>query len=1220
MAKKDSADFLTFFEKNPFPSWICKSRSVEVTAVNRAAVKAFGYSRQKLLKMPVNDFLSGEESLAPSRKEFSKVTFRLACGELLPLPLFIQSFSKQGKRYDLYTVGHDARQVTAEAQKKKSAGDLLVEFKQSATDRHVYEKLLGRINEQLRETLLFAHLGSALLNLRTFEITIGVEFLKILEVESADPIVMPFERFVNTFVMERDHEKAMNLLQEGLSLGHRNRKELSIELFMRTRQGEVRLCTGRSVFRKEYAYAVFQDITDIRAREQMQRQQSRLIQSMLSSIPDGFVAIDKDWKFTIVNHSLAAILGKKQETLIGKKIWEELPHTITKEMYKPCHEALQQGQSKHFEINSMDVQGRCLDVHAYPNSEGLFVYFTDISEKKRAEEEVLLKTRQLEIILSGLKNYFLIVDKNWKIVMTNEGFANLVQLKSQELVGRSIWDIFPLSKGTELEAQCRRAMQKREPTMVNYASRRVPGRYYHINMFPYHDGMLSIFEDATEKKRISSEIQRLALVAEHTKHAVLFTDIQGNITWVNQGFTKITEYTANEVLDKKIDLLYGEETAGYTKKSIEQSFVTKEGIQTELLSYTRSGSAVWVDLEVIPVRDEEDIMTGFMIMAADITRLKTAVHEMLKSRDQLQTIMDYAPADVFVKDMHGRYLFFNKSFKNHFVQDSQLVIVTEHELFEKGKANEFVMSDHKVLETGKSITLEQEVFIDDKLEHFLTIKFPMLNDRNEVYAIGGVALQITEMKKMQQQLKNNEAYLQRILHTMINGVVVVDHQGKITYINEGALRILELEAGIDPSSCAEFPDMKLVDENGKDLPEDQIPLLIALNLKEKVTNRELGLIVARGELKWLSVSATPILDNNQRVVGAVASFLDISERKRAEAQLKETSSRLSLATSSAGIGIWDWDIKRDVLIWDEKMYELFGVPAGKDGPDYWRERVHPSDRNEVMESLSFAITHGGVFDSEYRIVCDNGEFRHIRDYGVVQRKSGGEPVSMTGICWDITQQKMFEQSLSESEHQLRLNVREKEILIKEIHHRVKNNLQLISSIIYLKVLSLDESEFKSFLENTRHRIKSIALIHERLLQSERLNQVDISDYLGNLLKDIEVAQHRQDVNISMEPDIEHIVMPIDIAIHCGLIVNEVVTNSMKHAFKGRSEGTVRVCFARENNRYVLRIADNGISLPEDIVPGKTDSFGMQMLDVFVKQLNGNVRILRGSGTTFEVCF
>jgi PAS domain S-box-containing protein len=209
-----------------------------------------------------------------------------------------------------------------------------------------------------------------------------------------------------------------------------------------------------------------------------------------------------------------------------------------------------------------------------------------------------------------------------------------------------------------------------------------------------------------------------------------------------------------------------------------------------------------------------------------------------------------------------------------------------------------------------------------------------------------------------------------------------------------------------------------------------------------------------------------------------------------------------------------------------------------------------------------------------------------------------------------------------TERKLLHTIQEKETLIKEIHHRVKNNLQLISSIIYLKMASIDQQDIKTFLEDTRQKIRSIALIHERLLQTEKLDKVEIRDYLGKLIQDLKTSYFRPDLDLKIESAIDEELISLDTAIICGLIVNELLTNSIKHAFKNRKSGkiSIQLILSETAPKHTLTLSDDGVGLPENIKPGVTNSFGMQLLDVFVKQLNGTLEIIREKGTIFQIRF
>jgi two-component sensor histidine kinase len=199
-------------------------------------------------------------------------------------------------------------------------------------------------------------------------------------------------------------------------------------------------------------------------------------------------------------------------------------------------------------------------------------------------------------------------------------------------------------------------------------------------------------------------------------------------------------------------------------------------------------------------------------------------------------------------------------------------------------------------------------------------------------------------------------------------------------------------------------------------------------------------------------------------------------------------------------------------------------------------------------------------------------------------------------------------------------LQEKELLIKEIHHRVKNNLQLISSILYIRMSKVEHSNVREFLDDARQKIRSIALIHERLLQTETLNEVEVNDYLGRLILDLHITYLRQDFDVDIITQIDYVKMGVDNTIYCGLIVNELVTNALKHAFVGRTKGCITVRFNKVDNLHILEVGNDGDPLPETISIGSSGSFGMHMLDVFIKQLKGTIEINRENGTLISISF
>lgn len=214
------------------------------------------------------------------------------------------------------------------------------------------------------------------------------------------------------------------------------------------------------------------------------------------------------------------------------------------------------------------------------------------------------------------------------------------------------------------------------------------------------------------------------------------------------------------------------------------------------------------------------------------------------------------------------------------------------------------------------------------------------------------------------------------------------------------------------------------------------------------------------------------------------------------------------------------------------------------------------------------------------------------------------------------------------ENKLKKSLEEKEILLKEIHHRVKNNLQIISSLLNLQSRYINNEEMLDIYKESQNRVKSMAIIHEKLYQSEDLARIDFGDYVKSLVLDLFNSYGVDKGNTELDINIKDILMDINTAIPCGLIVNELVTNSIKHGFQVDrakqltfdEKNKIAVSITKKDRSYVMSVYDNGIGFPENLDFQNTDSLGMQLVISLTSQLRGTVGLERNNGTLFRIIF
>jgi PAS domain S-box-containing protein len=217
------------------------------------------------------------------------------------------------------------------------------------------------------------------------------------------------------------------------------------------------------------------------------------------------------------------------------------------------------------------------------------------------------------------------------------------------------------------------------------------------------------------------------------------------------------------------------------------------------------------------------------------------------------------------------------------------------------------------------------------------------------------------------------------------------------------------------------------------------------------------------------------------------------------------------------------------------------------------------------------------------------------------------------IARDITERKKMED-------ELRISLEEKEMLLREIHHRVKNNLMIISSLLNLQSRYIKDKQVLDVFKDSQNRARSMALIHDRLYQSSHLKRIDIGDYIQTLAGDLFRTYATDSARIKLNFDIEEVMVDINTMIPLGLIVNELLSNSLKHAFPGEREGHIDIGFHSYDHSYHLTVSDNGVGFPEDINYQDTKSLGLRLVNILTDQIDGTIELKREAGTKFIIEF
>ena len=357
------------------------------------------------------------------------------------------------------------------------------------------------------------------------------------------------------------------------------------------------------------------------------------------------------------------------------------------------------------------------------------------------------------------------------------------------------------------------------------------------------------------------------------------------------------------------------------------------------------------------------------------------------------------------------------------------------------------------------------------------------------------------------------------------------------------------------------------------------------------------------------------------VAGRAASELERLEAeeslRKSEEALRQASDRQLLAVRAGKVATWDWDIINDRLHWDETMFQLYGVSPEKFSGAYEARSqwVHPDDWAQEREKTQRALRGSEDYDNEFRVVWPDKSVHYIQANGLVQRDLSGRPVRMLGTNRDITASKLADAALQSS-------LDEKVALLNEVHHRVKNNLQVIASLLRLEARRSEHPTTKSVLKEMIGRILSMALLHESLYRSATFAAVDLGGYLKQLTTQSFRASVVRPGSIRLHLNLTSVQVEMDQALPCGLLVNELISNCLKHGFPCDHNGEVRVELQPMigGPQLRLRVSDTGVGLPADIEAKLGNSLGLQLVSSLARQIDGRLEVGPGPGAVFEVIF
>jgi len=368
-----------------------------------------------------------------------------------------------------------------------------------------------------------------------------------------------------------------------------------------------------------------------------------------------------------------------------------------------------------------------------------------------------------------------------------------------------------------------------------------------------------------------------------------------------------------------------------------------------------------------------------------------------------------------------------------------------------------------------------------------------------------------------------------------------------------------------------------------------------------------------GEKRFIIVRYWIVKDKNGKTTKICGVNQDLTERKNVELALKESEKKYRDLTELLPQPVFESDLMGDITFVNRIGFLIFGYSQEDlDNGLNILQIITPEDRDRAMECNRKILNGEKLAFGEFTATKKDGTFFPIM---VLSNPIIHENIitGMRGVIVDITAHK-------EAENKIKASLNDKEVLLKEVHHRVKNNMQIISSLLNLQIQYIDDEDAINVLKESQNRVKSMAMIHEKLYLSNDLTQINFVEYIESLVSNLFYSYNINNRNIKPLLEIDDINLNMETAIPCGLIISELVSNSLKYAFPNGQPGELLVSLKSEDNYYKLTVRDNGLGLSEELELENAKTLGLKLVHILTGQIDGEITINRKPGTEFIITF
>ena len=1044
---------------------------------------------------------------------------------------------------------------------------------------------------------------------------------------------------------------------------------------------ETIVCVYDKTGKKEGLLGTIRDVTSEKIKELYLKENEEKYRTLFKKNLAG-VYITENGKVIDCNNSFAKIFGYKTRVeLIGKKVINLYFSNQDREKY--LKELKIKGYLSNHRLRNKNKKGEEIwiltntSLVSENRIEGTLI---DITEQVKAEN--LLKQNEKNYKdLTENSPYGIFVHKEGYIYYANKKANQILGIKTKDKIN-IFKDIFS-SNQKEAKERAKKVLSGEEVPFkefkITVAHIKKP-LYLEIKpvLFDYQGEKLIqvVFKDITAEKELSQEKLRARIAEESNKilqneiierakiekklienqqyttsiinsslDVICSSDTKGKIIEFNLAAEKTFGYKKKELVSKGVSIIYATKQE-FLKVSKQ---LKSNGIFVgEVKNKRKNGETFTSFLSASVLCDEKGRTTGTMGVSRDVTQLKIVEQQLIESEEKYRDLFENATHIIQSVDKKGNIVYVNKAWKKTLgysdkeIEKMNIFDIIHPDCIDKCKQifSEVIKSKEGEIKhisydfktkTGNKITVEGNVGVKYKNGKPDSTRAILRNVTDEIWdkllqaVYNNVAKIISEKVNPEEIYEAIRIELGKAINTSIFAISYAVDKDTITfpyYYDSTRNGRLFAENRHRQNGLNEYlinhrkPKIIYREEWDKIIKKGKYKIYgpkaaVFIGVPLKVKNKVIGIVSVQSydDKNLLGEKALQIL---VFISGILALTV---QRKYDEQLLFEQTSKLKSIIENSTHLFWTYDKNVGLTSFNQNysnaIYDLYGT----------RPQIISGEINRVNE-----VSLQPFWDKKYDETYKGKKVKFITER--INKKGKriirevflnpifdetNKVVMVSGIAHDITDKQIAGEKLLKS-------LNEKEILLKEVHHRVKNNLQVISSILSLQSSYVKEENVLNILKESKNRIKTMAFIHESLYQTNDFSKINFSEYVANLSKNLVHSYGILDNYVDLNLVIDDVSLNLDLSIPCGLIINELVSNALKYAFLNTKKGVIKIGLFEDKENINLIVQDNGKGLPNHINYQNTKSLGLQLVMTLVDQINGTIKLDNTKGAKYTIIF